>query len=214
MATFDELLELVAPLIDHHDAQKAVNSSRTPIHPKTKLDMMLRWLAGGSYVDLGFAWGIGGILFYSDRGVIWPTIEALDEVFQMGLPINDPVRLEQLSKGFYDHSGEIFDGCVIAMDGLAVQACAQFTTEVNKQKNYRYQKGTFAIIVLAGCDADCRFITATAKHSGSTNDIVTVQDTKLYQAVEIDQLLPSKYFFIGNEAFTNTNPFLSPWPGT
>jgi hypothetical protein len=33
-ATFDELLELVAPLILHRDAQKAVNSSGTPIHPK------------------------------------------------------------------------------------------------------------------------------------------------------------------------------------
>ncbi len=119
-ATFDELLELVAPLILHCDAQKAVNSSGTPIHLKTRLAVTLRWLAGGSYVDLCFAFGIGVSSFYSDRGVIWPTIEALDEVFQMGLPINDPVCLEQLSRGFYDHSGGILDGCVIAMDGLAV----------------------------------------------------------------------------------------------
>jgi hypothetical protein len=35
----------------------------------------------------------------------------------------------------------------------------------------------------------------------------------LYEAVEIDGMLPSKFFFIGDEAFTNTNQFLSPWPG-
>jgi hypothetical protein len=69
------------------------------------------------------------------------------------------------------------------------------------------------IIVFAGCDANCRFITAMAKHSGSTNDIVAWQDTNLYQIVETEKKLPSKYFFIGNEAFTNTNQVLSPWPG-
>ncbi len=175
--------------------------------------MTLRWLAGGSYMDLCFAFGIGVSSFYSDRGVIWPTIEALDEVFQIGLPINDSVRLEQLSRGFYDHSGGILDGCVIAMDDLAVQTRAPFKTEVLKRKGYRYQKGSFAIIVLAGCDADCRFITAMAKHSGSTNGIIAWQDTMLYQRVEVEKQLPSKFFFIGDEAFTNTNQLLSPWPG-
>jgi hypothetical protein len=35
----------------------------------------------------------------------------------------------------------------------------------------------------------------------------------LYEAVEMKNQLPMKYFFIGDEAFTNTNQFLSPWPG-
>jgi len=35
----------------------------------------------------------------------------------------------------------------------------------------------------------------------------------LFEAVEMDDKLPSKYFCIGDEAFTNTNQFLSPWPG-
>jgi hypothetical protein len=56
----------------------------------------------------------------------------------MGLPINDPACLEQLSRGFYDHSGGILDGCVLAMDGLAVQTRFPFKTEVPKRKNYRY----------------------------------------------------------------------------
>jgi hypothetical protein len=32
----------------------------------------------------------------------------------------------------------------------------------------------------------------------------------LYEAVEIGKKLPPKYFFIGDEAFMNTNQFLSP----
>jgi len=35
----------------------------------------------------------------------------------------------------------------------------------------------------------------------------------LFAAMEIDKKLPLNYFFIGDEAFTNMNQFLSPWPG-
>lgn len=212
-STFDDILELISPVLVERDKVKACNSSGTPISCKTRLAVTLRWLAGGSHIDLCFAWGIGYSTFYSDRGVIWPTIEALDSVFTIGLPIDDPNRLEELSRGFYEHSDGIFDGCVIAMDGLAVRTRCPFENEVEFRKDYRFRKGGFAIITLAGCDVDCRFIVATANHSGSTNDVIAWQDTDLYQAVEVEKRLPSKYFFIGDEAFTNTNQFLSPWPG-
>jgi hypothetical protein len=81
-----------------------------------------------------------------DPGVIGPSIEALDEIFQMGLPINDPVCLEQISNGFYDHSGRILDGCVIAMDGLAVKTCATFKTGVNKQKDYGIKRAHLSLL--------------------------------------------------------------------
>jgi hypothetical protein len=60
---------------------------------------------------------------------------------------------------------------------------------------------------------DAQFLVCSAKHSGSTNDIIAWSGTKLQKAVEIDNLLPQKYFFIGDEAFTNTQQFLSPWAG-
>ncbi len=88
-----------------------------------------------------------------------------------------------------------------------------YKKDVLKCKDYRFRKGGFAIIIIAGCDVDGRFITASAKHSGSTNDIIAWQDSKLFKYLEIDQGLPPKCFFIGDEAFTNTQQFLSPWPG-
>jgi hypothetical protein len=45
---------------------------------------------------------------------------------------------------------------------------------------------------------------ASCKHSGSTNDIIAWQQMDLFEAVEIDNKLPMKYFFIGDEAFTHT----------
>ncbi len=101
----------------------------------------------------------------------------------------------------------------MVMDGLAVRTRAPFKDEVPKRKDYRFRKGGFAIIALAGCDADARFISVTANHSGSTNDIIAWNNSNLCKAVEHDRHLPEKYFFIGDEAFTNTNQCLSPWPG-
>jgi hypothetical protein len=195
------------------DEQKAMNSSGMPIHAKTRLAFTLRWLAGGSHIDLCFAWGIGYSTFYSERGVLWPTIEAIDEAFYIGLPLDDNDKLQELSRGFHEQSNGIFDGLVMVLDRMAVRTRAPFEKEVSKRKDYRFRKGGFAIIALAGCDADARFISATANHSGSTNDIIAWNNSNLCKAVEHDRRLPAKYFFIGDEAFTNSSQLLSPWPG-
>jgi hypothetical protein len=99
--TFEEILQTVAPHIIHRDEQKATNSSGTPIPIKTWLAVTLRWLAGASHLDLCFAWGIAHSTFFSERGVLWPTIEALDDAFDLGFPIDDIARLEELSKVFF-----------------------------------------------------------------------------------------------------------------
>jgi hypothetical protein len=212
-ATFDEVLETIDPFLEQRKAEKAINSSGSPISNKTRLAVTLRWLAGGSYIDLCFAWGVGVSTFYSDRGIIWPTIEAIDFAYEMGLPLHDNQKLEELSQGFFEHSGGIFDGCVLAIDGFAVITRQPYDKEVRYKKDYRYRKGGFAVVVLAGCDVKCRFIIASCNHSGSTNDIIAWQHMELFEAVELDKALPPKYFFIGDEAFTNSNQFLSPWPG-
>jgi hypothetical protein len=146
-------------------------------------------------MDLYFAWGIGCSTFYSNQGVLWPATEAIDEVFHIGLPIEDNGKLEQLSRGFFEQSNGLFDGLVMVMNGLAVWTHALFENEVEKRKDYMFRKGGFAIIVLAGCDADARFISATANHSGSTHDIIPWNNSKLCKAVEYERHLLAKVFF-------------------
>ena len=193
--------------------EKATNCSGQPVLLKTRLAVSLRWLAGGSYLDLCFAWGVAVSTFYAENGVLWPTLAALDMVFPLGFPVNDDAKLAELSSGFYNHSGGVLDGCVLALDGFGVCTRCPFKTEVIRPKDYRFRKGGFAIIVLAGCDVNAKFVCASCKHSGSTNDIIAWGDSNLYQMLEIDGLLPDDFFFIGDEAFTNTQQFLSPWPG-
>jgi hypothetical protein len=84
--TFSHLVQQLSPLIQRDDTY-AINASGQPISVGTRLAVTLRWLAGGSSLDLCFAWGISRASFYSERGVLWPTIDAIDSILQIGLPI-------------------------------------------------------------------------------------------------------------------------------
>jgi hypothetical protein len=98
--------------------------------------------------------------------VLWPTLEGIDQAYSLGLPINDPVKLQKLSDGFYHHSSGILHGCVMAINGFGVATRQPYKTEVNRPKDYRFRKGGFAIIVLAGCDVQAKFICASCTHRG------------------------------------------------
>jgi hypothetical protein len=184
--TFDEILEAVTPFSDERMAQKAINSSGSPVTNKTCLAVTLQWLAGESYIDLCFTWGVTHSTFYSERGIIWPTIEVVDLACNMGLPLHDADNLEELSQGFYEHSGGIFDGYLLAIDGFAVLTRQPYDNAVVYKKDSHYCKGGFAVIVIAGCDVKCHFIVASCNHSGSTNGIMARQQMNLFEAVEMD----------------------------
>jgi hypothetical protein len=118
--TFEDLMDRISSHLKVPNEVKANNSSGGSISLKTKLAITLRWLASGSYLDLCFAWGVAFSTFYHLAGVLWPTLEAIDKAFPLGLPINDPSKLEELSIVFFNHSGGILDGYVMAVDGFGV----------------------------------------------------------------------------------------------
>jgi len=207
-------LERIRPFVANRDEQKAINSSGAAIPLRTMLAVTLCWLAGVSYLDLCFAWGVSSSTSYHPRGTLWPTLEAIDAACHIGFLFDDDIALETLASGFEQHSSGILKGCVLAIDGFGVATRQPFKSEVMRPKDYRFRKGGFAIIVLEGCDIKACFICASCNHSGSTNDIITWHDCQLlFQALEVDCQLPPQYFFIGDEALTNTPQFLSPWPG-
>jgi hypothetical protein len=72
---FNSLLEKVSDELDGcvEAISCVVNSSGSSITPKTKLAVALRFMAGGSYIDIGFAFGIAYRSFYTDDSVLWGT---------------------------------------------------------------------------------------------------------------------------------------------
>lgn len=182
------------------------------ISVEIRLAVTLRWLAGGSHLDICFAYGISVSSFFSERGVLWKTLDAIDRRYDLHFPIDDHDALLELSNGFSYHSGGKLNGCVSAIDGLAVRTRCPYKSEVNNVKAYCHRKYPFALIVLAGCDVRGKFTFLTANHSGSTHDSIAWKQSSLHHEIENGKL-DSKFFLIGDEAFTCTQQLLSPYPG-
>jgi len=72
--TFDEIVGRITPFFRQRNERKACNSSGSAITVRTRVAVTLRWLAGASYLELCFAWGVSSSTFYSRCGVLWPTI--------------------------------------------------------------------------------------------------------------------------------------------
>jgi hypothetical protein len=212
-AGFALLLEKVAPFIKDTDEAMAKVSSKSCITKATKLYCTLRWLAGGSYIDICFAWGIAKGSFFSTDcgGVLWPTIEAIDYAFDIGLS-TDTDSLKKMADDFcvYSH-GELY-GCVTAIDGWVAKTRKPLHSEVDDVMAYRNRHGCWGLVVLAGCDAHCKFTMFSCKNSGSTNDTIAWDASLLKQEIDKGNL-PPEYFIIGDEAFNCSNQLLVPYGG-
>jgi hypothetical protein len=67
-ANFDALVILLKDLMRPRNEQKVINSSGSAISIKTRLAVTLRWLAGGFYLDICFAFAIFYASFYAPDG--------------------------------------------------------------------------------------------------------------------------------------------------
>lgn len=115
---FAILVDAIGPYIER-DAIKARNSSRAEIGPRTRLAVTLRWLAGGSHIDLCFAFGVSKATFYGKQGILWPTIEALDKVLSIGFPLTDLNALKELVYYF----SELLAACTNLFNAYFVADC-------------------------------------------------------------------------------------------
>lgn len=214
-AAFSWLLEQIHPIIAPHASQSG-GRYHPPgeVNSKTKLAATLRWLAGGSYLDICFAFGIASSTFYkADVGILWPTISAIDAVLEIGVPLHDPVELERTSRGFAAKCNNHVNGCVMAIDGWVCRTRCPSKKEVANQLAYRNRKGMWGLSVMAGCDDQCRFTMLSTVCPGSTNDSLSWRMSKVYNEIVAAGLLPARYFLISDEAITAGEVVLSPFPG-
>ena len=94
---FYRLVEIVTDKSKPTDRCKAENSSGSEVSIVTKVACALRWLAGGSYIDICFAFGIAPGSFYHEDGILWGTLKIIDECFTIGFPFQDQHELKRLA---------------------------------------------------------------------------------------------------------------------
>ena len=219
---FDELQALIEEDIKK-DPGMAGRSSGSVINAQTRLAVTLRFLAGGSHLDITALYGISLKNFFNVKyGVLWSTIDALDKHLPLKMSL-DPATLRQKAERFSEicgvrssNGGEIMLGCVQAFDGWVMQTRCPTKKEVGagNVKSYRNRKSCWGLVIMAGCDADLNFDVFAANSSGSTHDSIALEFTGFKQLVLDENLLPPEFYVIGDEAFKCTNQFLVPFSGT
>ena len=209
---FNRLVDMVSERERVRNKTQAINSSGSEISTLTRVAIVLRWLGGGSYLDICFAFGVAPGSFYHEDGVLWGTMKLIDECFVIGFPFDDYSELTRISKEFSEFCYGRMTDCVLAIDGWVCRTRQPFDYEAQFPSLYRNRHECFGIVILAGCDAKTKFLMWSCKSTGSTNDVLAWEFCNFKTLLDNGKL-PFKFYVIGDEAFVCTNQFLVPWSG-
>lgn len=203
-SSFNRLLLMMYDKLDISEIGKvnARNASGSYVEPSIKLAVTLRWLAGGSYLDICFGYGLSTSAFYNyQNGIVWKTLDIVNEVFQIQFPVGDIEALNKIQAGFEKDSFGRIKGCVMAVDGWVVKTRQPFKSEVDNINCFRNRKHCFGLVVIGGVDSECRFNLLSVKSPGSTNDCIAWEFTSHYTDIHCRNLLPYNMFYIGDEGY-------------
>ena len=167
---------------------------------------------GGCYLDIIDMHHVASATFYAS---FERTVKAINTVFAdtIRFPWGDTPALERMSREFYAANRGSLDGCVLAVDGIAIKLQKPTSLDTMNPNQYYCRKGFHALNVQAGCDARLRFRIASIEHVGSTHDSLAWSCTAAAKYMEDDSKLPAPYYFVGDEAYVGSDKMLVPWPG-
>lgn len=89
----------------------AVASSGSALTVESRLGMTLRWLSGGSYLDVAIIFGVSSKMF---TAYATPVLLSIRDSLSLRFPVGDAAALEQLELGFRITSFGRMKGCVAA----------------------------------------------------------------------------------------------------
>jgi DDE superfamily endonuclease len=179
------------------DESKAIGRSGA-ILPELCLFCTLRWLAGGSYLDIFTITGVSIASFYR---VIYRTLRLIVNCKQLEikLPQNE-AECQQVAEGFQSisYKGAITN-CIGVIDGYLLRINTPTRSDAGNVRSYfsgHYQ--CHGINVQAICDHHSRFTFVSIAAPGSVNDRDAIQENNLLNALD---KLPKIYVVIGDAAY-------------
>jgi hypothetical protein len=111
--------------------------------------------------------------------------------------------LQSIASEFAKRTDGIYNGCIGALDGLALRVKCFTMSEVPDPGNYYCRKGFYALNVQAICDRKKRFLWCSTGHKGGTHDSKAFFETKLYDLLEnmADDLQEKGLYLAGDSAY-------------
>ncbi len=139
------------------------------ISPRMHLGMSLRYLAGGSYLDIHDRYGISKSSFYS---LVFECLELIVHHYHIVFP-TDPSALKKLAHGFQQRQHKhmrVFLYALGALDGILLKIRQPTVKEISQPTLYHCRKGFHALNEQVICDAykrytDTHCIVLVGKHT-------------------------------------------------
>ena len=223
---FDDLLDKITPEVSSaRHTQQAKNSSGGPVLPVVKLAVTLRFLAGGSHLDIAFTYNVDANYVYP---IVWQCAAAIKKtVNNVIFPFGDRPALERLADGFASIKNNGWWGTVAAGDGVVFKMVAPSGKFCNGQVTQFFsRKGFYCFGLQAFCDSNCKLLSVSSQMCTSTHDSTAYIATSVSRAIERskqmkkngvpdDQLpLPKDFHIVLDEGYVCDGQQLSPHRGS
>ena len=192
-----------------HDATKpstyhATNALGGIVSGEVKIAIMLRVMAGASYLDVMLSYGVSTATVYSvfHKAAAWMP-STFQFPFIKWITLKDEAALNSVVEGFLSASGGVFRKCIGALDGVAIKIkCPVASNLIRDPGNNFCRKGFYALNVQAICDKSRRVLWMSAGHKGSTHDSTAFLETQLFKILKenSDWLHDKGYFLVGDSA--------------
>ena len=140
--------------------------------------MALRYLGGGSYLDICAAFGVATATMYN---CLWEVIDAVIATASLGFKFvqGDRVWRRQTAQGLKSSRKTSFDNLLGAIDGIAVQQEQPLAVDVPCVADYYSRKGFHAFNTQAVCIAQYECIWMSCKSRGSCHDLAAFTSSDL-----------------------------------
>ena len=194
--SFEKLLEMIRKDLEVNEAMASLRGG--PIIPEICLYVTLRWLAGGSYLDIKDQTGITTASFYR---CLWKTIKAIACCSELAIKFpQTKAECEAAAAGFRSVSyNGVVANCIGVVDGYLFCINTPSKKEAENVRSYfsgHYQ--CYGLNIQAVTDHLCRFIYFAICAPGVTGDNQAIHQIDLFEMIEN---LPRGFCVIGDAAY-------------
>lgn len=211
---FLKLVELLRDDLEGDEKQGRCGSPNGCMTPELKLSMTLRWMAGGSYLDIYFFHGVSDGAFWRAKK---QTIDAIlnHQSLDLCFPdLNDTNALQKISDGFKEKSEMgIMDHCIGAIDGCLIDLHSVRGECAKQALRYYTRKGSFALNLQAVCDSSRKFLWIGINNPGSVHDSIAFMHGSLWRALESAECIGDGFYLVGDAAYKGFRHLLVPFDG-
>lgn len=213
LESFEKLVDLVRPTITFDEDMSIRSSGGTAAYISAEIVMhcLIRYLAGGSYLDIRL---VGTISIPSFYRCLHIGVRAISQCQALTIRFEtDDTSLKNRQNLFRDLSShEVIRGCVGCIDGILIQTKAPSLSDVPNPRDYfSGHYGMYGLNVQAVCDHAYRFIWMGVNTPGGMSDHTNYQLCSISSLVES---LPTTKYVLGDNAYQVTEHLLTPFSGS